>query len=248
MIRRPPRSTLFPYTTLFRSISLERGARRERDQPLELSDEIVRARVEPGRDLDAHGHVEIPDPLVRQLRQPLAPEAKDLSPRGPRRDHHRRLAQGRRHPDPRAEDRFPYADRDLTVDAVALPTEERMLLDPRADEQVAAGAAERSRAPPARHADLRARVDAGRDRDRHGVDRAPHAAPATRGAPRVARDARRAARGARREPRDLEPQARPAHHVRERELHGGVHVLTASARSHGLAVAEGVAGPRTGEG
>src|SRR5436853_7821235 len=25
MIRRPPRSTLFPYTTLFRSVSIERG-------------------------------------------------------------------------------------------------------------------------------------------------------------------------------------------------------------------------------
>src|SRR5689334_24156066 len=27
MIRRPPRSTLFPYTTLFRSLELRRGAR-----------------------------------------------------------------------------------------------------------------------------------------------------------------------------------------------------------------------------
>src|SRR5476649_2194294 len=30
MIRRPPRSTLFPYTTLFRSIRRERGKRNER--------------------------------------------------------------------------------------------------------------------------------------------------------------------------------------------------------------------------
>src|SRR3712207_7931881 len=30
MIRRPPRSTLFPYTTLFRSRSLDRRARRAR--------------------------------------------------------------------------------------------------------------------------------------------------------------------------------------------------------------------------
>src|SRR5256885_8817782 len=29
MIRRPPRSTLFPYTTLFRSIVMEPGERRE---------------------------------------------------------------------------------------------------------------------------------------------------------------------------------------------------------------------------
>src|SRR5690348_17902635 len=30
MIRRPPRSTLFPYTTLFRSLYRRRGARRRR--------------------------------------------------------------------------------------------------------------------------------------------------------------------------------------------------------------------------
>src|SRR2546425_9706353 len=41
MIRRPPRSTLFPYTTLFRSLL---------DHPLSLlSDEVQ--RVEPGLDL-----------------------------------------------------------------------------------------------------------------------------------------------------------------------------------------------------
>src|SRR2546421_1180692 len=32
MIRRPPRSTLFPYTTLFRSVSQEPGAQRQEDQ------------------------------------------------------------------------------------------------------------------------------------------------------------------------------------------------------------------------
>src|SRR5258707_6781477 len=32
MIRRPPRSTLFPYTTLFRSLSRRRGAGGERDR------------------------------------------------------------------------------------------------------------------------------------------------------------------------------------------------------------------------
>src|SRR5256885_6393452 len=31
MIRRPPRSTLFPYTTLFRSITVRRSRRRARD-------------------------------------------------------------------------------------------------------------------------------------------------------------------------------------------------------------------------
>src|SRR3712207_7994513 len=33
MIRRPPRSTLFPYTTLFRSWGFAPAARRLRDQP-----------------------------------------------------------------------------------------------------------------------------------------------------------------------------------------------------------------------
>src|SRR2546422_8426985 len=45
MIRRPPRSTLFPYTTLFRSLRGDRGAR-------------ARARRRPGSDRwgGAHGH------------------------------------------------------------------------------------------------------------------------------------------------------------------------------------------------
>src|SRR5258708_39064317 len=34
MIRRPPRSTLFPYTTLFRSYHVPRPARRERSETL----------------------------------------------------------------------------------------------------------------------------------------------------------------------------------------------------------------------
>src|SRR3712207_9117215 len=41
MIRRPPRSTLFPYTTLFRSILIEAGRRGEN-----LREEDVRARVQ----------------------------------------------------------------------------------------------------------------------------------------------------------------------------------------------------------
>src|SRR5687768_18189883 len=50
MIRRPPRSTLFPYTTLFRSGSVERE-RRGRSEigtggaPLDFEDEIDQRRV-----------------------------------------------------------------------------------------------------------------------------------------------------------------------------------------------------------
>src|SRR2546429_7052603 len=36
MIRRPPRSTLFPYTTLFRSVQHGDGHRRARDQGVEV--------------------------------------------------------------------------------------------------------------------------------------------------------------------------------------------------------------------
>src|SRR2546426_1888897 len=39
MIRRPPRSTLFPYTTLFRSLELQRIRRR-----LEVPDELAQQR------------------------------------------------------------------------------------------------------------------------------------------------------------------------------------------------------------
>src|SRR3712207_8599472 len=48
MIRRPPRSTLFPYTTLFRSVALYREAA---DELLDRTEEAMRRRIgelEPG--------------------------------------------------------------------------------------------------------------------------------------------------------------------------------------------------------
>src|ERR1041384_7892239 len=54
MIRRPPRSTLFPYTTLFRSVErdLSVRAKRQRAQVVESQDVIsVRVRVEHGVEL-----------------------------------------------------------------------------------------------------------------------------------------------------------------------------------------------------
>src|SRR2546422_7223583 len=41
MIRRPPRSTLFPYTTLFRSGQLDHGDDRNDRRVLEEGDEVV---------------------------------------------------------------------------------------------------------------------------------------------------------------------------------------------------------------
>src|SRR3712207_7431749 len=48
MIRRPPRSTLFPYTTLFRSLSPDRSERRLLC-PLHYQAPTRRARIGPGR-------------------------------------------------------------------------------------------------------------------------------------------------------------------------------------------------------
>src|SRR3712207_9311472 len=80
MIRRPPRSTLFPYTTLFRSDCPFGGARAhqrvqlvdEQDDLLVLGD-LVHDRLEPLLELaavlragDDRGHVEREHPVVAQ--------------------------------------------------------------------------------------------------------------------------------------------------------------------------------------
>src|SRR3712207_7104409 len=52
MIRRPPRSTLFPYTTLFRSVRLEaRSAQLRLQQPVDLEDprRVVHHDLDPDR-------------------------------------------------------------------------------------------------------------------------------------------------------------------------------------------------------
>src|SRR5947208_12246353 len=59
MIRRPPRSTLFPYTTLFRSAEIARGRTRD----LREQDVDVRIGVDAGRPLLAV------EPAVRRDRK-----------------------------------------------------------------------------------------------------------------------------------------------------------------------------------
>src|SRR5690242_21144682 len=54
MIRRPPRSTLFPYTTLFRSATLDDRLRRLAGLADEVDDALARWRP-VRRDLDAVG-------------------------------------------------------------------------------------------------------------------------------------------------------------------------------------------------
>src|SRR3712207_7876300 len=62
MIRRPPRSTLFPYTTLFRSVP-----RRERDPP------VLRGTILLAGEPEAHLHDEHRRPLHRPRRRRPAP-------------------------------------------------------------------------------------------------------------------------------------------------------------------------------
>src|SRR2546430_17388194 len=61
MIRRPPRSTLFPYTTLFRSLA-QAGPTTPAVRPAEQASVIAGARVAAGGVLAALAPVPPPDP------------------------------------------------------------------------------------------------------------------------------------------------------------------------------------------
>src|SRR6267143_2987704 len=73
MIRRPPRSTLFPYTTLFRSLEADRRARSRRPEDRARRNlQVVRPRPS-----ELRGHVDVRD--VRPGRGGrLAPRGPDL--------------------------------------------------------------------------------------------------------------------------------------------------------------------------
>src|SRR5256885_11405233 len=62
MIRRPPRSTLFPYTTLFRSLAVDEGA-----AGLALRDEQRLFRVVPHRSEEHTSELQSPCNLVCRL-------------------------------------------------------------------------------------------------------------------------------------------------------------------------------------
>src|SRR4051795_9499480 len=73
MIRRPPRSTLFPYTTLFRSHAEDAE---EEDQPAVRKQSLVAGPTRAGH-LDSHGCT----PLLRSLlREPSVVYAGGRSP------------------------------------------------------------------------------------------------------------------------------------------------------------------------
>src|SRR5258708_28703481 len=68
MIRRPPRSTLFPYTTLFRSIHRERSRGRSAARPEPESRERRRlTRGHEGRSEEHTSELQSPDHLVCRL-------------------------------------------------------------------------------------------------------------------------------------------------------------------------------------
>src|SRR3712207_7937718 len=78
MIRRPPRSTLFPYTTLFRSVLLHRAAQPDRGI----------GRLAHAQQCDAHHRVALVDGVAARV-------AAD----GVAQQRHRRLRLAEEHPD-----------------------------------------------------------------------------------------------------------------------------------------------------
>src|SRR2546430_5443835 len=67
MIRRPPRSTLFPYTTLFRSPADDRGARRESPGVRRLRHRRARIPVERLRSEEHTSELQSQSNLVCRL-------------------------------------------------------------------------------------------------------------------------------------------------------------------------------------
>src|SRR5256884_1975778 len=93
MIRRPPRSTLFPYTTLFRSVQLEsrhlsRSSRREGADETEedhvlLALELVQGELLRGRDRkstrlnSSHGYISYAVFCLKKKKKPKTPTTTD---------------------------------------------------------------------------------------------------------------------------------------------------------------------------
>src|SRR5258708_9172611 len=70
MIRRPPRSTLFPYTTLFRSVIDDDDRRRVRGRPLHHVGDVgffVEGRNQRARSEEHTSELQSPDHLVCRL-------------------------------------------------------------------------------------------------------------------------------------------------------------------------------------
>src|SRR5256886_12114358 len=59
MIRRPPRSTLFPYTTLFRSLGVSPTVTLNA-KVCETYPQVIQACIDNGWELNAHGYDQVP--------------------------------------------------------------------------------------------------------------------------------------------------------------------------------------------
>src|SRR2546430_10944973 len=84
MIRRPPRSTLFPYTTLFRSPFQRERREGELDTGVFRGSDVLedRAVSAGGRELPVHQQVlRVRDVVVHRTRQPAAPSQDRKSTR-----------------------------------------------------------------------------------------------------------------------------------------------------------------------
>src|SRR2546430_17657003 len=75
MIRRPPRSTLFPYTTLFRSRHVARADLEPQRHALRLPLEVFRARLHVVTEVELYA-----DAGLGQLRLHLTPDPRHLTP------------------------------------------------------------------------------------------------------------------------------------------------------------------------
>src|SRR2546430_12397035 len=75
MIRRPPRSTLFPYTTLFRSRHVARADLEPQRHALRLPLEVFRARLHVVTEVELYA-----DAGPGQLRLHLTPDPRHLTP------------------------------------------------------------------------------------------------------------------------------------------------------------------------
>src|SRR2546427_8261590 len=87
MIRRPPRSTLFPYTTLFRSKNFRRRWPRRRTYALDLSRRSVQRRCALGSKEEANRSEEHTSELQSQsnlvCRLLLEKKKKKMNPKNP---------------------------------------------------------------------------------------------------------------------------------------------------------------------
>src|SRR2546422_11204295 len=85
MIRRPPRSTLFPYTTLFRSVCGERGrdvAPRPALQRLGQGDGVLHGELRPRSDGEVRGVGRIAQEHDVLVVPALVPHRAEVAPQG----------------------------------------------------------------------------------------------------------------------------------------------------------------------